>query len=104
MQLDRLRWLTSGTGWLPARFTRLGLVDREGPAVELCAVEPLDGRFGRLALGHFDKAEAFGASGVTVGNKIDLVHNSIRLKELAEGMIRGTKRKVPDKDMHAASS
>ena len=76
----------------PTRFTRLGFIDREGPAVELFAVEPLDGGFGRLALGHFDKPEAFGALGITVGNHIDLVHSTIRLKELAKVMIRRTHR------------
>src|SRR5438132_12468842 len=63
---------------LPARFTRLGFVDREGPAFELCAVEPLDDGFSRRTVGHLNKPEAFGAPGVTVGNDIDLVHNSIR--------------------------
>src|SRR6266571_4238279 len=96
--------LPAGPAGFPTWFTRLGLIDREGPAVELCAVEPLDGRFGRLALGHLHKAKAFGAPGVTVGNDIDLVHSAIRLKELAKGMIRGTKRKVSDKDIHAKSS
>src|SRR5438132_8233889 len=86
---------------LPARFTRLGLVDREGPAFEFFAVEPLDGGFGRLALGHLDKPEAFGAPGVTVGNHIDLVHSTIRLEELAEVIIRRTKCKVTYKDIHA---
>src|SRR2546427_6657546 len=68
--------LPAGSARFTTGFTRLGLVDREGTAFELCAVEPLDGRFGRLALGHLDKAKAFGAPGVTVGNDIDLVHNS----------------------------
>jgi hypothetical protein len=86
---------------LPTRFTRLGFVDREGTAFELFAVEPLDGGFGRRTVGHLDKSKTFGAARVTVGNDIDLVHSTILLKELAEAMIRRTKRKVPDKDIHA---
>jgi hypothetical protein len=93
--------LPAGAAELTTRFTRLGFVDREGTAFELFAIEPLDGRFGCLALGHFDKPEAFGAPGVTVGNDIDLVHSTILLKELAEVMICRTKRKVPDKNIHA---
>jgi hypothetical protein len=96
-----LAGLPAGAAGLTTRFTRLGFVDREGTAFELFAVEPLNGGFGRLALGHLDKSKTFGAAGVTVGNHIDLVHNSILLKELAEVMIRCTKRKVPYKDIHA---
>src|SRR5262249_36638641 len=93
--------LPAGAAELPTRFTRLGFIDREGPACDLFAVEPLDGRFGRRAVGHLDKSKAVGAARVTVGNDIDLVHRTIRLKELAKVMIRRTIRKVPNKDIHA---
>src|SRR6516225_6890110 len=96
-----LAGLPAGAAELPTRFTWLCLIHRQGTAFELCAVEPLDGRFGRRAVGHLDKAKAFGAARVTVGNHIDLVHGTIRLKELAEVMIRRTIRKIPDKDIHA---
>ena len=96
--------LPAGPAGLPARFTRLGFVDREGSAVELFAVEPLDGGFGGRTVMHLDKAKAFGAPGVTVRNYIDLVHNSKLLKELAKVIIRRTKRKVPYKDIHTESS
>ena len=96
-----LTGLPAGPARLTARFTRLGFVDREGTAFELFAVEPLNGGFGSLALGHLDKPKAFGASGVPIGNHIDFVHNAIRLEELTEVMIRRTKRKVPYKDIHA---
>jgi hypothetical protein len=99
-----LAGLPSGAARLTARFTRLGLIHREGTAFELFAIEPLDGGFGRRTVGHLDKPKAFGAAGVPVGNHIDLVHNAILLKELAEVMIRRTKRKVPYKDIHAESS
>ena len=99
-----LAGLPAGAAELPTRFTRLRLIHREGTAFELFAVEPLDGRFGCLALGHFDKPEAFGAPGVTVGNDIDLVHSTILLKELAEVMICRTKCKVAYKDIHVQSS
>ena len=52
-------------------------------------------------LGHLDKPEAFGASRVPVGNDLDLLHRTVRLKELAERLFRGTIRKVPYKDIHA---
>src|SRR5262249_50001031 len=65
------------------------------------ALEPLNGRFGCSIVGHLHKAKAPGATGVTVSNDIDLVHHTIRLEELAQGMISGTKSKVPHKDIHA---
>src|SRR5262249_6454130 len=89
---------------LPAWFTRLGFVDREGTAVELCALEPLDGSLSRRTVGHLDKAKAFGAASVPVRNDPDVVHHTIGLEELAEGMISGTKCKVTYKDIHAESS
>src|SRR5438093_7468457 len=89
-----LAGLPAGAARLPTRFTRLGFVDREGTAFELFAIEPLDGGFGRRAVGHLDKSKAFGAASVAVGNHIDLVHSTILLEELAEVMIRCTKRKV----------
>jgi len=97
-------YLPAGAARLPTWFAGLGFVDREGTAFELFAVEPLNGGFGGCTIGHLDKPKAFGAARVTVGNHIDLVHNSILLKELAEVMIRRIKRKVPYKDIHAKSS
>jgi hypothetical protein len=96
-----LAGLPTGAAELPTWFTRLGFVDREGTAFDLFTVEPLDGGFGRRAVGHLDKSKAFGTASVTVGNDIDLVHSTILLKELAEAMIRCTIRKVPNKDIHA---
>ena len=65
------------------------------------ALEPLNSRFGCSAVGHLHKAKASGATGVTVGNNIDLVHRTIRFEELAKVMIGGTKSQVAYKDIHA---
>src|SRR5712691_4099625 len=96
--------LPAGPAGLPTRFTRLGLIHREGTAVELFAVEPLNGSFGRRTVGHFDEAKAFGAPGVPVSNNIDLVYHTMGLEELAKAIIRRTKRKVAYKDIHVQSS
>ena len=99
-----LAGLPAGPARLPTRFTRLGLIHREGTAVELFAVEPLNGGFGRRTVGHFDEAKAFGAPGVPVSNNIDLVYHTMGLEELAKAIIRRTKRKVAYKDIHVQSS
>ena len=86
---------------LTARFTRLGLIHREGPPLNRVALELGNRRSGGGAIGHLDKAKAFGATGIAVRNNPDLVHRAIRLEELAEVMISRTEGKIADKDIHA---
>src|SRR5207247_2146645 len=85
---------------LTARFTGLGFIDREGAPLELLTLEPGNSGFRRGAVGHLDESKAFGAAGVAVNNNTHLVHNSIRLKELAKGMVGGSKRQIAYKDIH----
>src|SRR6266571_9511506 len=85
---------------LTTRFTGLGFIDREGTTLELLALEPLDGGFRRGAVGHLDESKAFGAAGVAVDNDPDLVHNAIRLKELAKVMVGGGKRQIANINIH----
>ena len=85
---------------LTARFARLGLIHREGPPLNFLALECGHRRSGGGAIGHLDKAKAFGAAGLAVHNDPDLVYGAIRLEELAEVMIRRTEGKIADKDIH----
>ena len=94
------RCLPAGPAGLTARFAGLRFVDREGTARKLFALEPLNGRFGRLGLGHLDEPKAFGTARVAVGNDIDLVHRAIRLKKLAEILLSGGIRQIANKDIH----
>src|SRR6266516_2896495 len=89
---------------LTARFTRLGLIDREGPAFHLLALELGHRRFGRGAIGHLDKAKAFGAAGVAIRDHPDLVHHTIRLEELAEVAVGGAKRQIAYINIHGKFS
>jgi hypothetical protein len=84
-----LEFLPAGPAGLTARFARLGFVDREGTASEFCTLQPLNGGFGRLALGHLNESKAFGTASVTVGNDVDFVYHAVRLKELAEVLLSG---------------
>src|SRR2546425_9814434 len=85
---------------LTTRFTGLGFIDREGTTLELLALEPLDGGFRRGAVGHLDESKAFAAAGVAADNDTDLVHNAIRLKELAKVMVGGGKRQIANINIH----
>jgi hypothetical protein len=95
-----LAGLPARPAWLTTRFTGLGFIDREGTTLELLALEPLDGGFRRGAVGHLDESKAFGAAGVAVDNDTDLVHNAIRLKELAKVMVGGGKRQIANINIH----
>src|SRR5439155_9747737 len=86
--------LPAGPAGLTARFTRLGLIDREGPALHLLALELGHRRSGGGAIGHLNKAKTFGAAGLAIRNDPDLVHHTIRLEELAEVAVGGAKRQI----------
>ena len=92
--------LPTGAVGLTTRFTRLGLIDREGPAPNLLALELGNGGSGGGAIGHLDKAKAFGAAGLAIRNDPDLVHHAIRLEELAQVMISGAKREIANINIH----
>src|SRR4029434_4818955 len=87
--------LTGLTAW----FTRLGLIHREGPPLNLLALEIGNRRSGGGAIGHLDKAKALRSNRIAVRNNTDLVHRAIRLEELADVMISGTEGKIADKDI-----
>src|SRR6266446_1596502 len=97
-------WLPAGPAGLTARFTRLRLIDREGPALHLLALELGHRRSGRGAIGHLDKAKAFGAAGVAIRDHSDLVHHAIRLEELAEVVVSGAKCHITDINIHGKFS
>jgi hypothetical protein len=64
----------------------------------------LDGRFGGRTVGHLDKPKAFGASGIPIRNNPDVVHQAIRLKELAEVLLGRGVCHVAYINIHAQSS
>src|SRR4051794_18735396 len=62
-------------------FTGLGLVDREGPAIVLVGVEPLDGGL-RLGLGiHLDEPESLRAVRVAIDDDLRALHRPERREQ-----------------------
>src|SRR5206468_7267317 len=96
--------LPAGPAGLTTRFTRLGLIDREGPTLHLLALELGNRRSGGGAIGHLNKAKTFGAAGVAIRDHPDLVHHTIRLEELAEVAVGGAKRQIANKNIHGKFS
>src|SRR5712691_4460851 len=86
---------------LTARFTRLRFVDVEGTPPKRRALEPLNGGLCRTGVRHLHETKPTGLAGVAVGNDIDRVHNTIRLEELADVLIRRAERKIANKNIHA---
>src|SRR5262249_50829715 len=64
----------------PAVFPRPGLVDGEGAAARLLAVQGGDGRLGLLVRLHFDEAEALGAACVPVHDDLGGFDRTVRLE------------------------
>jgi hypothetical protein len=95
-------WLT----WPATRFTRFTrftwfrFVHGEGPASELCPLEPLNGCSGLVAIRHLYETKATRAPSFTVGNDMTLFHDPILLEELTKVLIRSGERKVTNKDVH----
>ena len=96
--------LLARLAWLPARFARPRFIDREGAAGQGRAVEGINGRLRCAGIRHLDEAKALRTTGLTVGHHPDCVDATIRLEELAEVLLRGRKRQVTHKDMHATFS
>src|SRR5262249_52110149 len=82
-----------------AVLARLGLVDRQRPALELGAVEGAD----RLlaALGHLHTAHAARAARLAVHPHLGPGHGPVLGERLAEVVGRGLEREVPDVDVLA---
>src|SRR5207302_9320563 len=63
---------------------RSGLVDGQGAAVHLFAVEGGDGGLGLLVAAHLHEAEALGAAGVPVHDHLRRLHRPVRREHLLE--------------------
>src|SRR5438132_7827625 len=78
---------------------RLGLVDRQGPALKLGAVELLDGLLATLA--HLDKAEPAGAAGFPIVDDLGPAHGPVRAEQLKQVVRGGFEGEVSDVNLLA---
>ena len=96
--------LPASAARLTAWLTRLCFVDRQGAAIEVFAIEPLNRRLRRTAVCHFDEAKTPRTAGLAVSNETHIVHRTILLEELADVIFRGGKRQIANIDSHGMSS
>jgi hypothetical protein len=55
-----------------------------------------------MGIRHYHEAKATGLAGLTIRRHTDRVHRPIRLEELADVLIGGSKRKIAYKNIHAS--
>src|SRR6185369_12430712 len=85
-----------------AVLLRLGLVDAEGAAVVLAAVEGAHRLLG-VAVGHLDEAEALRGAGVAIGDDARGVDAAVGLEEGAEGAVVHGIGQIADVEFHSDS-
>src|SRR5262249_24519658 len=87
------------TGATAARplFAGLGLVDGQGPAADILAVEGGDGLLAPLA--HLHEAEAPRAAGVPVADDLGAGDRAVRREQLAQVVGGGLEGQVADVDV-----
>src|SRR5262249_30991165 len=81
------------------RGTRLGLVDRQGAALERGPVERLDRRRGLAVVGHFDEPEAPRAARLPVGDDLGLRHRPVLLEQTQQVVGAGIPDEIADVDV-----
>jgi hypothetical protein len=73
------------------------LVDIQGAAAELFAVQSGDSFLGFAGIGHFYKRKSARASGVTIGDQADLIDFAVRFKQGPQFRFRGAVGEVANK-------
>src|SRR5487761_2433969 len=80
-----------------AIFLRAGLIDGQVAAVELVAVQRIDGPLGFRVASHFHKSEALGPACVPIRDDADTVYGSILFKQRTNCVFSGPKTEVSHK-------
>src|SRR5262249_4604964 len=70
-----------------AFLPRPGFIDRQGPAIDLFAVERLNGRLSFCVAAHLHEAESLRPAGIPVHNHLCRLHGAVRLAELAQSAV-----------------
>src|SRR5579883_3579 len=68
-------------------LTRPGLVDGEGAAIHIFAVESGDGGLCLLVVSHLDESETLGATGVAVHDDLSRLHSPVRREQLFQSTV-----------------
>jgi len=78
---------------------RLGDVDVQGPAVEVLAIQRVDGRFGLARIRHFHECEATGAASVAIRYQTGTFYRAVRFKKRANRRLCGSKAQITNENV-----
>jgi hypothetical protein len=62
----------------------LGLIDGQGPSAQIGPIERSDRLVGLVGIGHFDEAEAAGATRIPIGDERDLFYRAMCLEDIPQ--------------------
>ena len=92
---------TTTTGAILARF---GLIDCQSAAVDIAPIQPFDGLLPATVIGHLDKTEAFGLTGVSVHDQLGTVNVAEVGKQGPQFVFSRVIRQVSNIDIHKITS
>ncbi len=78
------------------RLARLGLIDREAPAVDFLVVKTLDGRLGLGLAAHLDEAKALAPTRVAILDDLRALHDPESGEQLLQVSVADLIGQVPD--------
>jgi hypothetical protein len=62
----------------------LGLIDGQGPSAQIGPIERSDRLVGLVGIGHFDEAEAAGATCISIGDECDFFYRAMCLEDIPQ--------------------
>src|SRR5215471_9960965 len=74
-------------------------VDVEGAAIEVLAVEGVDGVVGFRVVRHFDECESARLTRIAIPDDVDIVHAAVRLERRTKSVFGGPEAEITDKDI-----
>ncbi len=78
---------------------RASLINIEGAAVEVMAIELSDRLIGFGGVAHLDETETAGLPGVTIGDEADAGHGAVTFEQRSNRILGGAEAKVSYKDI-----
>ena len=92
---------TTPTGAILARF---GLIDCQSAAIDIASIQTFNGLLPTTVIGHLDKTEAFGLTGISVHDQLGAVNVAELGKQCSKFVFSRVIRQVSNIDIHQLKS